>query len=936
MTEIGEVIVASRKTLGSWRLAAMIATLACISICSLALGADSARAGSPIYTYFVKPSTTQAGGHPDIYTEYKMGTWATEPTSACLCNTSKSLVQDFPTGFIGNPHATPQCTAVQLALRECPIDSQVGIVAVIPYQDLGHATAWLPYPVYNMVPAPDQAGLTAFTVLQTPILTELSARTGSDYGLRAITRGLQRDFTVFGVALFLWGVPASPIHDELRWGLTNQGGAHFCLLDSGDPRAYFERNEWPPETECPKFTSPHSSSSPETPFLSNPTTCAGPLVTEFETIAYDHETERATGTYPGITGCDQLSFNPSLSAKPTTTNTDSASGLDVHLSVPQFTSPSTPSPSELRAATVTLPDGFSINSNAAEGKTICTDEEAGFGTEDEAQCPEFSKIGTTSIDSSALPGPINGYLYLGEPRPGNRYRMILTADGFATHIKIAGTIQTDPGTGRLTFSFPELPQSPLTEFNLHVFGSERGSLATPTKCGTYAVESTFRPWAGELAEQRATQFFTLDHGPDGSPCPSSPRPLAPSFSAASAGNTGGEHSPFSVELVRRDGDQFLNGLEVTTPPGFSATLKGVPYCPDGAVNQLTGSGYTGLAEQASSACPAASQIGSAVAGAGSGSRPLYTSGKVYLAGPYKGAPLSLVVVIPAVSGPYDLGNITVRVGVRIDPITAQVTAISDPFPQILEGVPLRTRLIQVKLDRPGFTLNPTNCNRFSVRATVSGEEGGLATASSPFQVANCARLSYEPKLDIRLSGGVKRRGHPAIHATFTANRGEANSRYISVTLPPGLLLDNSHFGSVCTVVDFDNRNCPGRSRIGSATAISPLLDQPLSGDVYLRSSQEHRLPDMAIDLQGQVNFTLLAHIDSVKARLRTRFETVPDVPVTKFKLDLLGGAKGLLQNSEGLCGKRRRLTIRAVGQNGARSNSKPRLRTSCGRKGRRR
>jgi hypothetical protein len=294
------------------------------------------------------------------------------------------------------------------------------------------------------------------------------------------------------------------------------------------------------------------------------------------------------------------------------------------------------------------------------------------------------------------------------------------------------------------------------------------------------------------------------------------------------------------------------------------------------------------------------------------------------------------VVVPAVSGPYDLGNVAVRAALRIDPITAQVTAISDPLPQILEGIPLRTRMIQVNLNRPGFTLNPTNCDRRAVTASVRGDEGGRATVRSPFQVANCARMPYAPKLGIKLSGGVKRRGHPAIHATLTADPGEANSRFISVTLPQGELLDNSHFGTVCTVVDFNNHNCPAQSLIGHATAISPLLDQPLSGNVYLRSSQAHRLPDMAVDLHGQVDFTLLGHIDSVKASLRTRFETIPDVPVSKFKLDLLGGAKGLLQNSEALCGKKKRVMVKMVGQNGAHSNSRPLLRTGCGRKGHRR
>ncbi len=931
--------MASRRDLTDWSPVAAILTITFVALGGLSIGSETARAGSPVITYSVRPNTTQAGGHPDMITDYKVGTWASQPEHPyCLCNTPKFVTQEFPAGVIGNPHATPQCDSVALASESCPIDSQIGVVAVIPAGELGgnQSTGYLVYPVYNMVPHHDQAGLAAFTILGTPILTELTARTGTDYGLRATTIGLQRAFTLYGITLYLWGVPASPIHDPLRYGAFGQGTTNLCALDSGDPRFWLEHNEIPPENVCSRLTDPHASTSPQTPFLSNPTACEGPLVTELETFAYDDEVERKASIYPAITGCDQLSFNPSLSAKPTTTYTDSASGLDVDLSVPQFSSALTPSPSEIKATSVTLPEGFSINPNAADGKTTCSDDEANFGSEAEARCPETAKIGTATVDSSALPGPIPGFLYLGEPRSGNRYRLILTADGFATHIKLAGSIYPDSSNGRLTISFPNLPQSPLTEFNLHVFGSERGSLATPTRCGTYAVHSTFTPWDAALAEESATQFFVLDHGPDGTPCPSTPRGFSPGFKAASLGNTAAAHSPFSIELTRQDGDQNLSSVDVTTPPGFSATLRGIPYCPDAAITRLGSSAYSGSAELAASACPVASQVGKVVAGAGAGSRPLFIDGKAYLAGPYKGAPLSLVVVVPAVSGPYDLGNVVVRVALRVDPVTAQVTAVSDPLPQIMEGVPFRTRFIQIKLDRPDFTLNPTNCDPFSVKAVLTGSEGGSATVESPFQAANCARLPFEPKLDVRLTGGIKRLGHPAIHATVNAAPGEANIAFASVTLPGGELLDNSHIGSVCTIPNFVSRSCPQQALIGHATAVSPILDQPLTGNVYLRSSRVHDLPDMAIDFTGQVDFTLVAHIDSVDARLRTRFETVPDVPISTFKLDLLGGSKGLLQNSEGICGKVKRLTVKMIGQNGAVLNSRSRLRAACGKKGRRR
>ncbi len=932
--------MSSGRMITGWRLVAVTFAFGCLAALGLSIASETARAGSPINTYIVRPSTTQAGGHPDIFTEYKMGTWASQPEKPdCLCNTPKKLIQNLPTGMIGNPHATPQCDSVALARESCPIDSQIGVVAVLPVGELtgNTGTGYLVYPVYNMVPHTDQAGLFAFTVLGTPILTELNARTGSDYGLRATTIGLQRDFSPYGVSLYLWGVPASPIHDRLRYQAFGQGSTNLCALGFGDPRFWLERNEIPPENVCYKLTDPHSSSSPQTPFLSNPTACEGPLTTEFETLAYDHETDRRAAVYPAITGCDQLSFNPSLSAKPTTTYTDAASGLDVNLSVPQFSSALTPSPSEIRATSVTLPRGFSINPNAADGKTTCTDQEASFGTEAEARCPETAKVGTVSVDSSALPAPIPGFLYLGEPRPGDRYRVILTADGFATHIKLAGSLYPDPQTGQLTFRFPNLPQSPLTEFNLHVFGSERGALATPTQCGTYAVHSTFTPWDAALAEQNATQFFVLDHGPDGAPCPSSPRGLSPGFRAASLGNTAAAHSPFAVELSRPDGDQNLNGLTVTTPPGFSATLKGIPYCPDTVIATINSSGYTGRSELSSPACPAASQVGSVVAGAGSGSRPVYVGGKVYLAGPYKGAQLSLLVVVPAVSGPYDLGNVAVRIALRIDPLTAQVTAISDSLPQILEGVPLRTRFVQVNLNRPDFTLNPTNCDSFSVNAAISGNEGAVVNPSAHFQAANCARLPFAPKLTLKLTGSTKQAGNPALTATLTAKPGEANISRAQVTLPPTELVDNAHIRNICTRVQFNEgktpgEKCPPGSILGFAKADTPLLEKPLEGPIYLRSTGRAGLPDIVVALNGQIDIVLVGRVDSVHRSLRTTFETVPDAPVTKVLLRFDGGERGLIENSPRLCAHTQHFTAAITGQNGMTANRRPVLSTPCGKK----
>ena len=310
------------------------------------------------------------------------------------------------------------------------------------------------------------------------------------------------------------------------------------------------------------------------------------------------------------------------------------------------------------------------------------------------------------------------------------------------------------------------------------------------------------------------------------------------------------------------------------------------------------------------------------------------SGRVYLAGPYKGAPLSLVVVVPAVAGPYDLGNVAVRAAVHVDPVTAQVTAKSDPLPQIVEGIPLRLRSIRVNLDRPNFAINPTNCDPVH-RLGIHIRDRRLRRRSDDrYQVANCASLAYEPTATFRLTGGLKRRGHPAIHVVIKAGAGEANTRRVSATLPEGQLLDNRHINTICVKADFARGTCPAGSRIGSAEVVTPLLDQPLKGSVYLRASS-HDLPDLALDLNGQLAIDAIGRVDSVDARLRAVFETVPDVPFSRIDLILAGGRKGLVVNSESLCGHPHRATVKMSGQNGVSLMRHPILQADCGSSGRR-
>lgn len=866
--------------------------------------------------FVVTTTDTQAGGHPDmkIDTEFATGgAFSGKPLPAF-----RTLTIDSPTGFIGNPHVTPKCTLTEFASAACPIDSQIGTVGVPSLGIFG-----IFFPIYNMETRPNQAGLLGFTVplLGAPTFLELVSRTDGDYGLSSVSTP-QIKLGLNTLEVELWGVPADPANDIHRFFSPLSGLAacfdfqNGCLTGEGGQSMTFA-----------------PSAIPERPFLQNPTTCGQKLIARGEIEYYEgYNDHSAESELPGMTGCQQLSFSPSFLAKPTTDRTDTASGLDLTIKVPQSQSGKVPAPSELRTSLVTLPEGFTINPSAVDGKVVCPDEATAIGTLFEARCPEFSRIAALSIDVAALPGPISGGIYLAEPKPGNPYRFVLAADGFATHIKLTGSTRTDPQTGRVTLALEDLPQSPLQEFDMHIFGSERGLFASPSKCAHTPADAEFVPWDNELRNATSSDFMDFTGGPNGTPCPGEVRPYGPTITTGVANNTAGRHSPFAITLRREDGDQNVTAFDVTTAPGFAATLRGIPYCPESAIATLHDSARSGREEMASPACPAASRIGSATTGVGAGSHQLYTSGGVYLAGPHESAPLSLVVVVPAVSGPYDLGNVVVRSGIDVNPLTAQVTTVSDPIPQILDGIPLRLRTILINLDRPDFTLNPTDCSRFSVDTNAHGSEGAESRTSSPFQVANCANLEFAPKLSLKLRGSTKRRGHPAVRAVLRTGANEANLARTDVVMPRFALLDNSHIGTTCTRVQFAADRCPAASVYGSAVAETPLLDAPLRGPVYLRSSGK-QLPDLVADLNGQIDLEVSGQIDTVKGgALRVRFKRIPDAPVSKFVLDMQGGKKGLLQSEENLCKASRKATVRLFGQNGMRLTRRTPLQASCGSK----
>jgi hypothetical protein len=434
-------------------------------------------------------------------------------------------------------------------------------------------------------------------------------------------------------------------------------------------------------------------------------------------------------------------------------------------------------------------------------------------------------------------------------------------------------------------------------------------MVTPLRCGTYFTHFEFIPWSGgPPATGNAPMEITEGCGSGG---------FSPKISAGSTDSQGGAFSPFAVAITREDGDQNLATLDsLTLPRGLAASFAGIPHCEGAAA--------------VSGACPPASKIGRVAAAIGPGPTPLWVPQPnkrptaIYLGGPYKGAPTSIVAVVPKQAGPFDFGDEVVRSAVFVNPVTAQATTVPDPFPQILEGIPITYRSVNVILDRPGFTLNPTSCARKETTATLASTLGTKANASSSFAATDCGALGFKPSFSLTLKGGTKRGNFPALRASFRPRAGDANASSVIVRLPHSAFLEQGHFRTICTRVQYNasgggGAGCPSASVYGHVIAKTPILDQPLEGPVYLRSSN-HNLPDMVLSLHGPPSLPIqvesVGRIDSAKGGIRSSFEEIPDAPITEVRLEMEGGQKGLIVNSTNICTSVNRAEVKLSAQNG--------------------
>ena len=871
--------------------------------------------------------STQAGAHPFQSSAYimlntlRLPSGGVEPLAPV--GDSREVLVDLPPGFVGNPLAGKRCpqsvlippsTGSGLCTEEMTVGNLDPLIGQLK-QSLRFAAR-----LFNNMPPKGYAAefTTKLAFPQQSVIASVNSE------------------EAFGISL---GGPNNPNLDKV-FGI-------FTVFEG-----------------VPKFGNGQA-------LLTSPVNCAetaqNPPIVRAKASTYQEPDNFAELILPQPTlvGCDKLEFKGEdpetgegqvgFSFQPTSTEGSSPVGAVAHLHIDQggLTDPDRLVTPELKRSVIKLPEGLILNPSSANGLEACSEAQIGYRGKDFAmpnpirftkaqpQCPDGSKLGTAEVETPLLDNPLVGEVFLAaqEENPfGSLLAVYLVVNDPLTGviIKLPGEVQSDPVTGRLTAIFDHNPQLPFEDLTLKFRGGgPRSEFATSEVCGDYSTEGTWTPWSAPESGPPAQTNDTVSISGNCSPSAAA-RPFAPSFEAGTTGTKAGAYSPLVIKVARKDGEQELESLDFTLPKGLIGKLAGIPYCSEGAI--AAAEGKSGKAERANPSCPEASRIGSVGTAAGVGSEPFHVGGNLYLAGPYKGAAFSAVVVTPALAGPLDLGNVVIRSPLYIDPESAQLTAKSDPIPTILKGIQLKLRTVTINVDRPGFMLNPTSCEPKSVSASLGGSSGATATPSNRFQVGGCSDLGFAPKLKLSLKGGTKRNKYPALTAVLTQPSGQANIGKVSVALPHSEFLEQGHIRTICTRVQFAAQSCPAGAVYGHAEALTPLLDQPLKGPVYMRSSS-HKLPDLVVALKGPasqpIEITLAGRIDSINGGIRNSFEMVPDAPVSKFVLRMQGGKKGLLVNSTDLCRRKHRATVKMEGQNGKLFNSSPELKVKCGTRKRR-
>jgi hypothetical protein len=837
----------------------------------------------------------RAGSHPY---EYTVSFALHSSNGKTPDGSARDIEADLPKGLMGNPLAIARCSRQDFDTgveTMCPGNTQVGVLKGV-VQGIS-----IRVPIFNLVPPPGIPARLGVQILGENTIQNASVRTGTGYDVAVDTNNIPAP-EIGSASETIWGVPYDKSHDPERRCFINDVKVFGCSVTEAVPQ----------------------------PFLTLPTSCTGPLATTLKV-----DSTETPGVFPanalsettlssdssnnpiGLTGCEKLAFEPIFTATPQTQagtlTTEAPSGLNVELQIPQPESPGGLNEANLKEAVVRLPAGMTVSPSAANGLTACPlegPEGINLGSPESAKCPDSSKIGSVEVQTPVLEHILTGSVFLAQQgnlagngtNPfGSLLALYIVAEGEGVIVKLPGEITVEEN-GRLTARFgrdpitgeDSLPQLPFNDLKMSFFSGPRAPLITPSACGTYTTTAQLTPYGnapsiGPLSPTvQASSSFTINQG-----C--APQGFNPSFTAGTANNQAGAYSPLLVTFSRQDGEQRFAGVQVTEPPGLLATLKNAVQCPEPLASQ--------------GECPLGSLIGETMVAAGPGPEPYWVkAGKVYLTGPYKNAPFGLLIAVPAIAGPFNLGTngkpVIVRARIDVNPTTAQAIVTSDPLPTILQNVPLDVRTINVLVNHPNFIFNPTNCAPLTTTAKITSTTNTTAEVSSAFEAVNCANLPFKPLFTASTQGKTSKANGASLTVNVTEKPGEANIRKVALQLPLILPARLTTLQKACTEAQFNTNpaGCPEASNIATATATTPLLNSPLTGPAYLVSHGGAAFPDVEFILQGEgIQIILDGKTDIKKGITYSRFETLPDAPITTFKTILPQGPHSALAANANLC-----------------------------------
>ncbi len=923
-----------------------------------ALALEEPVPGSGVQSYELTPEeegglpATQAGSHPFQLTTTLILNSETKPglqetTGDILPEVdpvamTKDLRFNLPAGLVGNPTPLPKCSLAQFTRMLqtgvfCPNDTIVGVATPIvkgrnPVQADG-VPPFVPWavsePLYSLEPSVGEPAKFGFQTLAGPVVLDTSVRTGGDYGVVVTVPNITQNAAVIGNVVTFWGVPADPRHDNIR---------NYECIDDAEPWDMEVRG---PEPSC-------SANEKSRPLVIMPTSCTGPLHTTVEedsweqigkfTEPFEYSSQNTAGEPIGTDGCNRLNFEPSINVAPDGQQASTPTGLTVDEHVPQEASlnPTGLAESAVKDTEVALPAGVAINPAGADGLSACGMSEVALESPGEQTCPESSKIGTVEIRTPLLPNPMVGAAYLAQQNAnpfGSLIAMyIVVYDPVSgVRVKVAGEVKPNQVTGQLVATFDNTPDLPFEDLSLHFFGGSRAPLGTPALCGGYTTTASIVPWSGDASVDSSSEF-KITSGPNGAPC-SDPLPFDPTLTTGSLNIQAGAFTPFTMTMSREDGNQNLDGIQLKMPSGLLGTLSSVKLC--------------GEAEGNAGTCGPESLIGETTVSVGLGGNPYtVTGGKVYITGPYDGAPYGLSIVNPAKAGPFNLGQVVVRAKIEVNPENAALTITSDatgPYaiPQIIDGIPLQIKHVNVSINRPDFTFNPTNCSPQEIGGSLTSSQGALSILHVPFQVTNCAVLGFKPIFSVSTSGKTSRANGASLSVKLTypkaAFGSQANIGKVKVDLPKQLPSRLTTLQKACPAATFaaNPAACPPDSRIGNATATTPVLPVHLEGPAYFVSHGGAKFPELIVALSGE-GVTVYLHGEtfiSPSGITSSTFRTIPDVPIGVFELKLPQGPDSALAANGNLCNAKLTMPTSFVAANGMQiKQSTPITATGCPKK----